>query len=89
MRDILQLNRIISSGCPAKFDKKYRVIQKKLCTFLKHRHFFQEVRRDLKFLHDLDKCWEGLRKKFQLSNTFTSQITEMLLRTLKKRVITQ
>ena len=42
----------------------YRVIQKKLCTFLKHRHFFQEVRRDLKFLHDLDKCWEGLQKKF-------------------------
>ena len=39
----------------------YRVI-KKLCTFLKHRHFLQEVRRDLKFLHDLDKCWEGLQK---------------------------
>ena len=34
----------------------YRVIQNKLCIFLKHRHFLQEVRSDLKFLHDLDKC---------------------------------
>ena len=56
-------NRSSSIGSTSTFDLyNYRVIKKKLCTFLKHRHFLQEVRRDLKFLHDLDKCWEGLQK---------------------------